>query len=205
MEVVKLSQGIPSAEYCPCLCLAHSDTHCSSVIVKACPSSEPQLLRETMMWKMWVERDFADATIVCEGKHLDVHRCVLCAASRVFDAAFKNEMKESQCKVLHITDAPASAVEAMLQHVYTGSIEDTNVAEVLPLAHKYELLALAEACVDAMIAELSEDSIARVVQQLQTYSESKWMSEALDKVLMTVQSDTALLRALARHVRTTPD
>ncbi|KAL6149966.1 hypothetical protein ACJQWK_02530 [Exserohilum turcicum] len=95
----------------------------------------------------------SDGTITCAGKEFRIHKIVLSAQSKFFSNAFEGDWKESVERIIPLIDDDVSAVEAMLQFLYTfdydagGSVADAaspmvfNV-KVYSIADKYDIPAL---------------------------------------------------------------
>ena len=101
---------------------------------------------------MWSSKDFSDAKIICSTTIIPVHRCVLSAASPFFDRAFKSSMREDliygESSVI-IHDAQPRVIELLLAFLYTGAVDSSlneHAAEILPLAHRFEISELVDHC-----------------------------------------------------------
>ncbi|RYN15717.1 hypothetical protein AA0119_g13004 [Alternaria tenuissima] len=95
----------------------------------------------------------SDGTITCDGKGFRIHKIVLCAQSKFFLNAFDGKWKESAEGVIPLNDDDVSAVEAMLQFLYSfdydASGSATGIAspmvfnvKVYSIADNYEIPAL---------------------------------------------------------------
>eukprot|EP00928_Gymnodinium_smaydae_P055309 TRINITY_DN38895_c0_g1_i1.p1 TRINITY_DN38895_c0_g1~~TRINITY_DN38895_c0_g1_i1.p1 ORF type:complete len:387 (+),score=61.35 TRINITY_DN38895_c0_g1_i1:155-1162(+) len=152
--------------------------------------------RADSLGRMWTDRDFTDAEIACDGKVIPAHRAVLCVASPVFAAAFKGAMSEANSACLRITDASAEAVESMMAHIYTGVLRAGTAAEVLPLAHRYQLDDLLADCCSQLVSGLSAENVASVTRALRPLRTEAVVIEAWERVVKRVSSDEALTRGL---------
>ena len=66
-------------------------------------------------------------------------------------------MTEKAENKIEINDSTPVAVKGMLNHIYTGAVPDNIhdiVADLLHLAHKYELPSLKRACEKTLVEEL---------------------------------------------------
>uniref|UniRef100_A0AC34QB47 BTB domain-containing protein n=2 Tax=Panagrolaimus sp. JU765 TaxID=591449 RepID=A0AC34QB47_9BILA len=84
---------------------------------------------------------FKDFTICVEKKEIKVHKCVLSAASLVFDAMLQPHCKEFQENMVEITDFDVQTVKAGVELMY-GKEPDDNLSSLLKLckfADKYDL------------------------------------------------------------------
>lgn len=104
--------------------------------------------------KMLTEEKLADVTLLCHGGSLKAHKNILAARSEVFDKMFQSNMLEAQkgeveCKF------DVSTMKALLEFMYFGKFDQSNVINLLKAADYYGILQLKEACFDI----LAQDSI----------------------------------------------
>lgn len=201
LAALRFRTPIPRGDYRPCVLLdgrsavevemARSTVGRPSIGVQAsqkAPSAD--------LAKMWTERVFTDAVVVCEdGASFTVHRAVLCSASPVFAASFGGHMKEASSARLDIVDAPSEAVEALLRFIYTGLGEPRLAATVLPLAHRYQLDALVARCGEELVEELCPGTAAETVRALRPLREESSLALLWDQVLVKLQADKQMLCA----------
>merc|ERR1712216_110056 len=118
------------------LCPSHADMVGSQdfYIRKAPPFKPPKRTRTTpsnssgaALWKDKAHMDF----VVASGEtQVNCHRCVLAAASPVFQRMFQSDMQESRTGSIEINDVSPDAVAAMLRFAYFNDIEDSSDAVV---------------------------------------------------------------------------
>merc|ERR1711964_107042 len=117
-EVVR---AIPPGDYRPCISVSNAGQRLqvavSTPAAKRLGEHDSQQLLK-MSKSMWEDRVFADATVVCGGRCISVHRCILSAASPFFAKAFQGQMREAKDASIMIKDASADAVEHFLQYLY---------------------------------------------------------------------------------------
>jgi len=149
---------------------------------------------------MWEERAFTDAEVTCDGRSFSVHRTVLAAASPVFSATFRGQMREAATAQLEVVDAPASAVEALLRYIYTGVLEPATAAAVLPVAHRYQIERLVTRCCEELLRCLAPDTAVETVRALRALREDKVIVPFWDRTIDKVHEDKALFRVVLEEV-----
>ncbi|CAK5026416.1 unnamed protein product [Meloidogyne enterolobii] len=92
--------------------------------------------------EMWQQETFTDCIIQVGSARMNAHRCILAQHSVVFRSMFaQKSMLEAQNGQISITDSRPEYVRAMLQFIYTGSVDKSaleNFAEgILAIADKY--------------------------------------------------------------------
>lgn len=94
-----------------------------------------------------------------EGKTVKIpaHKDLLAVASSVFDAMFNGELKEKGD--VKITDASSTGFKEFLQFFYDDEVKMTmeNIADVLNLAHKYDISEVINAAVEFIKKKLTTD------------------------------------------------
>lgn len=146
--------------------------------------------------RLWQERKFTDATVVCEGERFEVHRAVLCAASQVFERAFLGGLCEARSAVLEIGASAPAAVEAMLCYIYTGSVPDgasEALAPLLELAVQYELRELSEEAAQEVLRGIERCNVRERASVLKRHCEHPTVRASYEKLLTLLQEDRALL------------
>lgn len=185
---LKFASPIPALDYYPCILLFK--TTCIQVAV-----DKPQKRLCTALARMWDDRNFTDAEIVCSGTVFPVHRAVLAAESPVFAAAFTGQMQEASTCRLDIKDASAEATEALLKYIYTGQLDLKLAADVLPLAHCYQLLQLAHRCGEQMLETVTSENVVCVMRALRALREDVYMAPLWKRALLKLDDDKALRHA----------
>ena len=145
--------------------------------------------------RAWKQQKFADAQIVCDGVRIPVHRSTLAAASRVFDVALSSSsMKDGQLAVYEIKDVPFAAVQAMLQHIYTGKVEVAAgiLIPLFDLAVQYELCELGSMVADMFVEGLTVDNVRERVVTLKRHQETESVQYAFMHLLETIRADASL-------------
>lgn len=147
--------------------------------------------------KMWDERSFADAQIICGTRSFAVHRNVLCASSLEFTNLFNASREVAR---VELNDASPEAVEALLRYIYKGEHPGPLAIEVLPLAAKLELPRLMKVCGENMIQLLSPETAPAIVFALKEVKGVGSMMEVWYEVQNKVRQDKALVDSLMMKV-----
>jgi len=145
--------------------------------------------------RVWKQRKFTDALVICAGERFEAHRSTLSAASPVFEAAFASSMLEGLHAQYEIKDSTPQAVEGMLRFIYTGctDVSDTELCPLLDLAVQYDLGELANATARRMLVSVAVENVCAYVQTLKRHHEK--MASLWDEMLTILQNDRALLTA----------
>lgn len=156
--------------------------------------------------RLWLNRKFADASIVCGDRTFPVHRALLAAASPVFETMLEGEMREAREARIVISEATPESVEAMLQYMYTSAIPDNaHVAKLFSLAQCYELQELAEEMGPRMLEGLHRDNVEERVRALQLHAESPGVNQLWQEMLKLLKAERnadvfqCFLEGLLRH------
>mmetsp|Transcript_7318 Transcript_7318/g.22664 ORF Transcript_7318/g.22664 Transcript_7318/m.22664 type:complete len:258 (-) Transcript_7318:70-843(-) len=138
--------------------------------------------------RLWQQRKFTDAEVVCAGERMAVHRAQLSAASPVFEAAFMSDMQEGQRAVFEIKESTPAAVEAMLHYIYTGSV-GTASPELLDLAVQYQLDSLVGHTAHALVEDVNTENVRERMLALKRHSGSAPVAAALKEMVQQVLAD----------------
>jgi hypothetical protein len=154
-----------------------------------------------LLTKVWKQRKFTDAEVLCDGQRIPVHRCTLIAASPVFEAAFTSAMREGESTIYEIKDSTPEAVEAMLCFVYTKKEPPAELLDaVFELAVQYELEELARVSAKKMPATLSISNVKAFIQKLKlhraTNSVAKEVFDELIEKIKTSRNSDLLIAAV---------
>mmetsp|Transcript_27857 Transcript_27857/g.86745 ORF Transcript_27857/g.86745 Transcript_27857/m.86745 type:complete len:274 (+) Transcript_27857:49-870(+) len=140
--------------------------------------------------RVWKQRKFTDAEVVCGGVHMAVHRATLCAASPVLDAAFSSSMAEGKNSLYEIKDSTPEAVEAMLCYIYTGgsAFPVTQLPQLLELAVKYQLADLIADVVRELPKGITPESVRERLAILKRHSAIPIVKDALIELLKSIKA-----------------
>ncbi|KAL3068112.1 hypothetical protein niasHT_038102 [Heterodera trifolii] len=124
--------------------------------------------------EMWQQEIFSDCIIQVGTTKLNAHRCILAQHSGVFRSMFQQKtMLEAQNGVINITDSRPEHIRAMLQFIYTGTVDNLsleNSAEgILAIADKYAILTLKERCERFLASTINAKNVANLCLVADTY------------------------------------
>ncbi|KAF5718242.1 kelch 21 [Fusarium mundagurra] len=69
---------------------------------------------------------FTDFAFLCKGTKIPVHKVIICAQSKVFNAACNSGLKKATSGVYDLSEYPLEFVEKMVDYFYVGHYEDPN-------------------------------------------------------------------------------
>jgi len=151
--------------------------------------------------EMWNDTDFSDCRIVCSGRVFPCHRVVLASASPVWRAALLSGFKESFDARIDIEDAEPIAVEALLSYIYNGVLDQDHAADVLPLAHRYQIHELIKVCASSILKNINQQNVVDVVSVMREFTEHEEVSAVWPSVVEKVCADPVLRDTAMRRVR----
>jgi len=180
--------------YRPCLFIHEKQTSVKVALKRK--RTEPQ---ESLGERMWKSRRYTDASLSCGSRKVHVHREVLSAASPVFERMWASAYREAGESNVEITDIAEDVVEAMLQHMYTGSIPaQGDPAQLYGAAKKYELNGLAEEVGGRLLEHLDKGNVQERARLLRLHAgagdaqaKSLW-----ERLYAKLQKDPKLLKLL---------
>ncbi len=120
------------------------------------------------------EESFSDFTITCSGLSFSCHKLVLASRSPVLKMILSNNSAEAKENVLKMTDAEPGAVRVFLKYLYTDRLELPRescgegdlalAANVLKLAHKYDVPLLAAKCSAYMLENMCQENASDILR-----------------------------------------
>uniref|UniRef100_A0A183BNP4 BTB domain-containing protein n=1 Tax=Globodera pallida TaxID=36090 RepID=A0A183BNP4_GLOPA len=157
---------------------------------------------------MWQQETFTDCIIQVGTTRLNAHRCILAQHSGVFRSMFQQKtMVEAQNGVINITDSRPEHIRAMLQFIYTGTVDNLsleNSAEgILAIADKYAIMTLKERCERFLASTINAKNVTNLCLIADTYFASL-LKKACTKFISTNHKghgDNLVERELTTFVR----
>ncbi|KAI6174523.1 Speckle-type POZ protein B [Aphelenchoides bicaudatus] len=124
-------------------------------------SSLPPNQFSSMIVNTFNDPDFSDCEIHVADKVFHVNKMILKLHSEVFLACFRHNSVESQTNKIHIEDADADMVEAMLKFMYSADVEelDSKAFELFKLSDRYNVVGLKNLCANNMCSNLSVGTV----------------------------------------------
>lgn len=106
------------------------------------------------------DEEYSDVTVTAEGKSFYLHKWMLSAHSSVFQAMFKNDMKEKFENKVEINDIKYEVLEKLFRFIYTKEINGINnmICELLVAAEKYCVEDLKALCQMTMYKNLNANN-----------------------------------------------
>jgi len=88
------------------------------------------------------ETRFTDCAVLVEGVKIYAHRCVLCARSEFFRAAFNSSFQESKSGIITVDKFSLKSFQILLFFIYTGELPQHVKDKSLKLDEEFEKIFL---------------------------------------------------------------
>lgn len=167
------------------------------------PATSPSTHGFELLQQIMNDGEFADCRVVCGSTVINCHRSVLAAVSPVWHAALRSNFREAREATISIQDAEPAIVKALLKYAYTGEVDSSCVASLLPLAHRYELPELVGICAQCMFDEMTVDNAVSYVSLLNMFIEHEKVAIiwplVVDKVSRNREFGDILLRSVRQR------
>ena len=140
--------------------------------------------QKTTISKLFLDKEFMDLKITCNGKTLECHRSVLSCQSDVFRTMFLNmDMKEAKSGEIKINDITAETMETFLYYLYHEEVEEKVVdTNLLFAADKYNIAGLVEVCNEYLKSNLSVENCLDVLLSAHLMNQKELFGAASDFV-----------------------
>lgn len=153
---------------------------------------------------LWEQRKYTDV-VVCatigDGRRIPCHRAQLAVGSPVFAAELERWTNAQQADATPEVDvhAEGAVVEAMLEFLYTGELSSaSDVAAVLPLAHRYQVDDLVSLAAERVLEGLTPENAVSVARSLRPFrDEEGLLREAWYEFNSRASADSGIVEALA--------
>lgn len=134
--------------------------------------------------------EYSDVTIVAEGKSLHLHKCMLTTFSDVFEAMFRNDMKEKNQNIVKIEDVKYEVLQELFRFIYTGEVKklDKMVMELFIAAEKYHIEHLKALCEETMVDNLTKDNAIDYLNFAITNDAQHLKADAIDWLSLRLES-----------------
>jgi len=135
--------------------------------LKKAKQAEPDALALDFM-QLYTSKKFSDVVLVIgpSKERLSVHKTVLAARSRVFEAMFFSGFKEATGAEVEIPDVDAASFKIMIEAIYTDQCKLNHgiVLAVLSCAKRYMVDSLIEMCFSFMEEELTAENACYMLE-----------------------------------------
>lgn len=127
-------------------------------VLKKFKRNSDRLNKLDRMERLLTNGEFSDLTVTSEGKSFYLHKCLLTVNSVVFEAMFKNDMKEKNQNRVEIEDIKYDVLKELFMFIYTGKVVNLKAieCELLTAAEKYCVTDLKTLCEETMSNNLDE-------------------------------------------------
>lgn len=113
---------------------------------------------------------FSDFTIKTEVIAIKCHKLMLASRSEVFEMMLSHDCIETRINEVLIKDFRDDTVKAFVKFVYHGRLaEEDYTAELLAMAHKYQVVDLKSACALYLATHVTKDNVAEVWEAAETF------------------------------------
>lgn len=125
---------------------------------------------------------YSDVTLVCGHREFPVHKAILSARSKVFQAMFEHKMLENERSRVHIEDIESDIMMEILRFIYTGKTMNLNkyADALLPAADKYCLDRLKVQCEETLCTTIDCDNVADTLILADLHSATQLRQQAID-------------------------
>lgn len=126
--------------------------------------------------KAFSSSEHTDVILKCGDKSIPAHKAILSCRSEVFQAMFRNNLKESQEGVVDIVDVETPVFEKLINYIYTENLTvETmkSVCNIYKAAHKYSIEALKQRCIHFIKGNLETDQACEVLIMADLYQDSE--------------------------------
>ncbi|CAF1012960.1 unnamed protein product [Didymodactylos carnosus] len=132
---------------------------------------------------------YSDVTLVCGHKEYKVHKAILSARSKVFQAMFEHQMLENQSSRVKIEDIESDVMNELLRFLYTGKTMniDKMADSLLSAADKYGLERLKVQCEETLCSLCDKDNAADTLILADLHSAQQLKQQAIDYINIHAQ------------------
>lgn len=126
--------------------------------------------------EIYADGKSTDFLLKIDGNDIPVHRMILKKRSPVFAAMFNHDTKENQTGEVSIVDIDGSAMELIVEYMYTGDFDNLtteNVLSVYAAAEKYDIKYVKELCSEFILRHLSMEWVCDVIKFAELYKIKK--------------------------------
>ena len=135
---------------------------------------------KSMYEKLFLDAEFSDVKIICEGKTFHCHKNVLSCQSSVFKRMLNDsDMVEAKLGEIKITDIFSFTMENLLFFIYHDDLDENKISgELMLAADKYNISALYKFCVNYFDKNLTEENAMDVMNSAYLKNETDLFGKA---------------------------
>eukprot|EP00092_Neocalanus_flemingeri_P010898 GFUD01011737.1.p1 GENE.GFUD01011737.1~~GFUD01011737.1.p1 ORF type:complete len:336 (-),score=83.30 GFUD01011737.1:51-1058(-) len=112
--------------------------------------------------KIFMDMEFTDFTIICQGKSFPCHKAFLGACSPVFKTMLETKMKEAESCTAELS-CTEEVCESFIKFIYTNKIDEevlkANAVSFLDLGEQYDMPSLKAMAEQSMVVSLDETNM----------------------------------------------
>jgi hypothetical protein len=157
------------------------------------PTHESNSLKKlSKLWQSALQQKECDITINCVGGSLYGHRCVLSASSKHFRTILAADCVETASNEIDLI-FPKKAVQAYLEYLYTGTIENLDILEAYTIQDLFDILEVSELhqkkklsllCLNHLDKALTEENFVEIMTGFKAYQQQSlkiFLLEAVER------------------------
>lgn len=147
-------------------------------------TSFPLTLGKRVSEKLFLQDEFSDVKILCEGKIFPCHKIILCSQSEVFKSMLSNtNMVEASSGEIKIVEYSANVMESLLYFLYFDeenlmAQENKITIDLLVAADYYNIADLIAICVNHLKGNLSEGNVVEIMTKSYKINQKDLFEEA---------------------------
>lgn len=140
--------------------------------------------RKTLVSKLYLDKEFMDMKITCNGVTMECHKSVLTCQSDVFRTMFLNmETNEAKSGEIEINDISAETMETFLYYLYHEEVKEKEIdTNLLFAADKYNVAGLVKVCNEYLKSNLSVENCLDVLLSAHLMNQKELFRAASDFV-----------------------
>ena len=128
----------------------------------------------------------SDFIFEVDGEEISAHKLILSTRSTYFQTLFNSGMREATENRAAIQDIDAASFKAILKFLYCGRLPEdlkTSAKNYLPVADKYDIQELKEACEYALERTITRDNVAELMVTADMFHCAELKAEAIEQFM----------------------
>jgi len=130
----------------------------TTIKVKDCQNLDAIEVTEKMklgkdLKECWMNDEFSDVQIKCDGVIFYCHRIILAKRSAHFRTMLEGKFKESQTRIIEIKEMDVDTLRAILKYIYSGELGnmETNAMSLMEASDRFDMPELKQICENYLI------------------------------------------------------